>query len=76
MSKISKINAFKTMVEYIDCNKSDTANEIFKIINRSQIQDKKNNIISNYIQLRKKEERYFETEFIIEDKDHTAKEQD
>ena len=67
MSKISKVNAFTTMVEYIDCDKTQIANDIFKIINRSQNQDKKNNVISNYIQLQKKEEKYFKKEFIIEE---------
>lgn len=67
MSKISKMDAFKTMVEYIDCNKNDTANDIFKIINRSQNQDKKNNIISNYIELQKKEEKYFREELLIKE---------
>lgn len=65
MSKISKMDAFKTMVEYLNCNKNDIANDIFKIINRSQNQDKKNNIISNYIELQKKEERYFSEELLI-----------
>lgn len=65
MSKISKMGAFKTMVEYLNCNKNDIANDIFKIINRSQNQDKKNNIISNYIELQKKEERYFSEELLI-----------
>ena len=65
MSKISKMNAFKTMVEYLNCNKNDIAKDIFKIINRSQNQDKKNNIISNYIELQKKEERYFSEELLI-----------
>lgn len=67
MSKISKVDAFKTMVEYIDCDKKDMANDVFKIINRSQNQDKKNNIISNYIELQKKEEKYFKQELIIKE---------
>lgn len=66
MSKISKVNAFKTMVEYVDSDNYGAANEVFKIINRSQNNDKKNNIISKYIKLRgKKEERLFKAEFII-----------
>lgn len=54
MSKISKVNAFTTMVEYIDSGRTQIANDIFKIINRSQNQDKKNNVISSYIRLQKK----------------------
>ena len=61
------MNAFQTMVEYIDCDKNDIANDIFKIINRSQNQDKKNNIITDYIELQKKEEKYFKEELLIKD---------
>lgn len=75
MSKISKLNAFTTMVEYIDCGKTQIANDIFKIINRSQKQDKKNNVISSYISLTKKEEKYFKEEFIIKE-EQCNKEQD
>ena len=75
MSKISKLNAFATMVEYIDCGKTQIANDIFKIINRSQNQDKKNNVISSYISLTKKEEKYFKEDFIIKEGHHN-KEQD
>ncbi len=67
MSKISKLNAFTTMVEYIDCGETQIANDIFKIINRSQNQDKKNNVISSYISLTKKEEKYFKEKFIIKE---------
>lgn len=68
MTKISKVNAFKTMVEYIECNKYDIANEILKIITWSQEKDKKNNTISDYIEIKsKKEEKYFKKEFIIKD---------
>lgn len=67
MSKISKLNAFTTMVEYIDCGETQIANDIFKIINRSQKQDKKNNVISSYISLTKKEEKYFKEKFIIKE---------
>lgn len=65
MSKISKVDAFKTMVQYIECDRNDMANAVFKIINRSQNQDRKNNVISNYIELQKKEEKYFKDELII-----------
>lgn len=66
MSKISKINAFRTMVEYVESDNYSVANEVFKIINRSQNNDKKNNIISKYIKLQgKKEEKLFKEEFII-----------
>lgn len=65
MAKISKIDAFKTMVEYIEYDKNDIANEIFKIINRSQTQDKKKNIVSMYINLSRKEEKYFPKTLII-----------
>lgn len=68
MSKISKVNAFKTMVDYIDADNYNMANEVFRIINRSQNNDKKNNIISKYIKLQnKKEEKLFKEEDIIED---------
>lgn len=59
MSKISKMDAFKTMVEYLNCNKNDIANDIFKIINRSQNQDKKiilYQIILNYKKKKKKKD--------------------
>lgn len=65
MAKISKIDAFKTMVECIEYDKNDIANEIFKIINRSQTQDKKNNVVSMHINLNRKEEKYFPKTLII-----------
>lgn len=67
MSKVSKVDAFNTMVEYINNQKYDTANILFKIINRSQNIDRKNNTISSYIELQKKEEKYFREELLIKE---------
>lgn len=66
MSRILKVDALNTMVEYINSNNYEAANEILKIISRSQVKDKKNNIISDYMELNsKKEEKYFKKELII-----------
>lgn len=66
MSKISKADAFKEMAKNMDSNMYDVANEIFKIINKSQNNDKKNNIASDYIEIQKKDERLFNKDKIIQ----------
>ena len=66
MSKISKADAFKEMAKKMDSNMYDVANEIFKIINKSQNNDKKNNIASDYIEIQKKDERLFNKDKIIQ----------
>ncbi len=66
MSKISKADAFKEMAKNMDSNMYDVANEIFKIINKSQNNDKKNNIASDYIEIQKKDERLFNKDEIIQ----------
>ena len=54
------------MVSYLSSNDYDVANEIMSIIMKSQAKDKKNNVISNYIELKgKKEEKYFNENLII-----------
>lgn len=68
MSKILIVDAFKTMVDYVNSNNYDKANEVMRIISRSQEQDRKNNVLSNYIELKgKKDEKYFNKELIIID---------
>lgn len=60
MSKISKMAAFRCMVEAIDNNDYQTANEIMEIIYDSIENNKKNNIFSSEIELSGlKEEQYF-----------------
>lgn len=66
MSKILKMDALRVMVSYLSSNDYDVANEIMSIIMKSQAKDKKNNVISNYIELKgKKEEKYFNENLII-----------
>ena len=60
MSKIHKIIAFQCVSEALDKNDYKTANAIMEIISKSVKKDKKNNIISNMIELNGiKEEKYF-----------------
>lgn len=65
MCKISKINAFKTVVRYMDADNYNSANAVMKIIDRSISHDRKNSMLSDYIKLNQKEKKYFEKKLLI-----------
>jgi len=67
MYKISKTDAFETVVKYMDDDNYNSANAVMKIINRSINHDRKKNILSDYIKLNQKEEKYFEKKLLILD---------
>ena len=68
MYKISKIDAFQTVVKYIDNDNYNFANAVMKIINRSINHDKKKKLLSDFIILNPKEEKYFEKNILIFEK--------
>lgn len=71
MSKILKVYAFQSVADAIDKNDYATANAILNIINRSIIQDKRNNTFSESIKLNtKKEERYFKSSLILKEQEN------
>ena len=65
MYKISKIDAFQTVVKYIDNDNYKSANAVMKIISRAMTRDKKKKILSDFIILNLKEEKYFEKKMLI-----------
>lgn len=66
MAKILKMDAFEAVVESINNDKYEIANAIMGIISRSQEQDRRNNIFSDYIELNNKnEEMYFKVDKIL-----------
>lgn len=65
MYKIFKIDAFKTVVKYMDDDNYNSANAVMNIISRSINHDKKNNIFSEFIKLNEKEKKYFESKKLI-----------
>ena len=65
MYKISKLDAFQTVVKYIDKDNYKSANAVMKIISRSMNRDKRKKILSDFIILNPKEEKYFEKKMLI-----------
>lgn len=65
MYKISKTDAFETVVKYMDDDNYNYANAVMKIINRSINHDRKKNVLSDFIKLNQKEEKYFEKKMLI-----------
>lgn len=60
MSSIDKMDAFALVVKALDNDDAKTANEIMRIINKSIMQEKENNIFSQQIEIiDRKDEKYF-----------------
>lgn len=59
MIKISRVNAFNAMTEAVSNNDMKTANAIYNIVLKSIDNDRKENRITEYIELSAKQKKFF-----------------